>query len=149
MGAMLPSLSSKLGECSYCMRKAFQSAIGTFASVAVAIYLTAPTLIVLSLASLAVLLTLLWIAHLIAFASRRANSHRLPSGSVTRRSVVTTFARAFVGVALATSVPSRAVAANCSVTCPNGTTASRTCDDGKGCTCRCNNNGNAVCDPCE
>lgn len=112
------ALDANLGRCPKCMRQSFLAAFIAW-TLAIAVWviigndaITDTTLII------AICLTALWTAHLIAYAVRSAaNSERLQGTGFemkSRREIIPTFARALGAMALATVFPREgAFAQNC------------------------------------
>jgi hypothetical protein len=122
----LQFLCYKIGRCSRCIRQSFLVSLFAWSVVALAVaidsvlavHIFRPILLIP-----AVLLSVLWLTHLIVFAmrsairpneprkaSQRGGSH--DSAAVSRRSIFATFATSFSGMALATMLPSIASAQN-------------------------------------
>jgi hypothetical protein len=88
-----------LGRCPRCMRTAFLFAIGAWAAFTIVASVAPDTAWLIKWC--AILLTALWVAHLIAFAWKRA----APSPSLARRQFLRTFFKALGLSAVATVSP--------------------------------------------
>jgi hypothetical protein len=88
---------SKLGACPKCMRQSFHSALVAWTVVPVAFYSYGWSLALL-IAALAVLLSMLWLAHLGAYAYRITMASARPHDQMNdqRRTFVTDLIKAFV-----------------------------------------------------
>jgi hypothetical protein len=138
-------IDRNLGRCSRCIRTSFLAAAGGWIALLITYQLALDrALFVVGIFVAA--LTALWVAHLVAYATRRSvrlfRNANLGIGTVDaidqgRRSVFPTFARAFVGMAVVTAIPGLAHAESCEVTCKDGTHASKSCDAGHTCKCYC------------
>jgi hypothetical protein len=60
----------KLGSCPHCIRKVFQLAVGTWVTLAVLVLVSGWSSVLPAIAMIALGLTALWIAHLVAHATR-------------------------------------------------------------------------------
>jgi hypothetical protein len=118
---------SKLGKCSFCIRQSFIFAasawtlwVGTVASGIVSNWSAQALLLIPSCA------TLLWVAHLCAFAKRSSAIADSSYGTndFSRRDAALLFGRAFLGMALATSFPQIAHAKQ---PCPFGCAPGQQC----------------------
>lgn len=105
---------SMLGRCGYCMRAAATSALVTWLIALPISAATSNPFIAMAAIGTSSALTLLWIAHISAYALRSAQCKlRTPTvaedGTAayqSRRDLFPMFAKAFVLVALATAIPS-------------------------------------------
>jgi hypothetical protein len=149
-------IDAKLGRCFFCIRKSFNAALGAWV-ILVGInqfplfhdypFLTNIAWVV------AVATTLLWLAHLIASATRSTSN--IPSKetsthtaeTLSRRALLPLFAKSFAVVALWSALPRIALADACSKKCDDGTTASITCDTPPktACACYCTSSANCTC----
>ena len=107
MKSTLALLDRRLGRCPRCMRMAFHAAFAGWGLVPISFLLNAGQLTRVA-ALLAVGLTALWIAHLVAFASRRETVGAHETADLpTRRAAIMGFSRAFALILLATALPGR------------------------------------------
>lgn len=130
MKTLLTSLGittfGKLGRCLFCMRAAFVSAIVVSLLAVVALALVPWTAIAAALLGLAAAFSLLWLAHLTAYAIRFARwqgsaaTERGHPAGLARRHVMTHFARALALIALATALPQLSKPAAAAGDCPAG-----------------------------
>ena len=109
LGFTLPSM---LGRCVFCMRSAFLSAVVVWLGAAAAAFL-AENMAAIIIALPAAALSMLWFAHLTAYAIQvtrhaRADAEELPDPA--RRAFFPAFAKTFALAALATSLPGAALA---------------------------------------
>jgi hypothetical protein len=112
-------LTVKLGYCSKCTRKAFQTATTAWAFTAVAVVFDLPR-VAMSLCVIATVLSFLWIAHIIAYARKKtkatrnneANSTTIKPTVITssRRELFPLFARILAGAALGSVIATPAFA---------------------------------------
>jgi hypothetical protein len=104
-----------LGRCPRCMRRSFLVALGLSLAAAALYWISGGNGVVAAAAAFACSAGLaLWLAHLAAFAwratlgERKREKHQAVAGD--RRTAVQTFGRAFVSIALATSLgPARSL----------------------------------------
>ena len=145
----------QFGRCPYCMRKAFLAMAAAWGLSAFTMnFADSPSLSVAA-ELIAATLTLLWAAHILAFASRSAFASRISAqlevgdaqGLVSRRSVLPMFVKVLAVATVASALPRLALAGGCSASCPNGS-SSKGCPEGQSCSCYCNGYGNAVCGDC-
>ncbi len=113
-------LISNLGICGRCMRQSFAAALLASTSAAAAGVWVGPSAITALLASGALGLLLLWMAHIVAYAARaaaglRPGDHAGKVADPSRRTFLPSFAKVLVGAALATALPARL--AHADVTC--------------------------------
>lgn len=107
---------ARLGNCLFCMRRAFQATFVSWCLTAFVQWLpvSGPLPTLSGVAACA--LTALWLGHLLAFALRASASARQGNNAgsgrraISRRNVLPIFGRAFVTAAVAASVPSFALA---------------------------------------
>lgn len=110
-------LWENLGHCSKCMRTAFRAAAIAWICVAT-VYLFASTLFSAILAVIAVCLTVVWLAHIVAFGIKSPGSaglrQRRSQGIVSsRRTFVYSVVRAMGTAVVFTSFPAISGSANC------------------------------------
>jgi hypothetical protein len=97
---------AELGECSYCMRKAFQSGLLACGAWCGAFALGMPSSVLACTTLAAVALTVLWGAHLIAFAFKVSVAQHANDISVlSRRAFFWNFARAAAFATVGTALP--------------------------------------------
>jgi hypothetical protein len=146
--------ASHLGVCQRCMRQAFAAAIASIlCAVLLGIALGAvPVAFAASAVSLA--LIVLWCAHLVAYSLRAvalAAAARRPAHSVarhkdrSRREIVPLFAKAFVFVALASTIGARS--AHACVQLPIGCSSNNDCKCSGCCGSWDGNTKTGICQP--
>jgi hypothetical protein len=97
---------TELGECSYCTRKAFRSALLAWGAWCGAFALGIPSSVLACITLAAVALTALWGAHLLAFAFRTSVAQHANDTSVlSRRAFFRDFAKAAAFATAATALP--------------------------------------------
>ncbi len=105
-------LIANVGACPTCMRQSFVTALFAATVALSAWLLLGSSLTTTLLISGAVGMALLWVVHLFAYAWKvSAKTHRTEYGVTvldhSRRAFIPTFAKVFIGVALATALPVR------------------------------------------
>lgn len=120
LSSLLASVKlTKLGSCSRCTRQAFRfSALSWVLTLFCAYY--SPSLVFQSIFALSVCLTLLWIAHLVAYSTRAISAKVAGNANIdgktrmvissSRRDFLPLFARVLAGAALASAITSPAFA---------------------------------------
>ncbi len=108
---------ANLGRCRKCMRQSFIFMLGAWAAALVAASVTDSSTPVIAVAALASVATVLWLAHITAFAlgaagsanksGNRALERNVSAGLVSqqRRQFIASFAKVFVLGAAATALP--------------------------------------------
>jgi hypothetical protein len=111
-------LDAKLGRCPRCMRQSFLAALAAWAVAGIAWAIFGSNIVAAAAIIVALGLNALWIAHLIAHATRSVaasgaqRSER--AAAMSRREIIPAFARALGAMALVTAWPAGAAfAANC------------------------------------
>jgi hypothetical protein len=113
-------VTARLGTCGKCMHRSFIAALLALGATTVAwVWLGLPAITVV-FASIGLALSLLWIAHIVAYVSRpsarsRHTDHTHGLSDPSRRALIPTFASVVIGVAIATALPARLARAE--VTC--------------------------------
>lgn len=132
-------INAKLGRCAVCMRQCFVAAVSAWA-VSLALWLVIAIHLIADVALVAATcLTVLWIAHLVAYASRMAaasEGHVTSAHKISRREAIPTFARAFGAIALSTALPVCAAAAQSCCDCSKCNSNQVCCNTANGC-CGC------------
>jgi len=141
---------SNLGHCALCMRKAFiAGAVAWAATLLVAV--TGKSSVLLTLTEIgAVGATLLWIAHMVAFAGKASNRRykadpERSTRSLSRRALIPMFSNVLIFAAFLSVAPRGALAAtiiNCA--CTGGKTTSGCCPSDNSNVCNCKDPQNPV-----
>lgn len=110
-------VASQLGNCIFCIRTAFQVAAFSWGAVVLGYFSNSAIILYVTL-GLSVCLTLLWIAHLIAYSVRtsRFTGYAQPNPRaeiLSRRAAIPVFARILLSVTFASTVPAIARAQAC------------------------------------
>ena len=105
-------LKATLGACPRCMRRSFASALLAATAAATGWFWLGPSILTAIFASGALGLTLLWLAHLLTYTWKVSARSPQPGHTDTepdrsRRAVIPTCAKIFIGFALATVLPVR------------------------------------------
>lgn len=103
-----------LGGCMRCMRAALLTAIGAWAAAVLLLWVGPPIIPALAIA-VASGATILWLAHIVAFAKRSADRRGFQAG---RREFLAAFAHAFAWIGLATVFAAMPRPARASGECP-------------------------------
>lgn len=106
---LIPTITSKLGTCQFCVRTALLTALGTWCAAWVSSFWNGT--LSLALFTAAAALTLLWLSHLTAFGlrvvrHRQANMPERPD--MRRREFFAVFARAVAFIAASSAIPALA-----------------------------------------
>ena len=99
-------VSSKLGYCAKCVRKAFVIA-AAFWVLAIAALFCGTTAALATTLTFAIALTALWLAHIVAYSKRSSAPERT---NLARRAFWGGFAKTLAAVALASAMPRTALA---------------------------------------
>lgn len=119
---------TNLGHCPKCIRKSFISSIISIGIASILFYYF-PKSIALPATICAGGLTILWLAHIIAFSVRvsaRRNLGPSPSIEVPRRKMLGTFTKTLTAIALYSALPKMAMSQGQPCTCPCD--SQHTCD---------------------
>jgi len=106
-----------MGRCPYCIRKAFMAAASAWALFAICFLMNCAQSVMLVTGATAVILTGLWITHLLVFAGRASVTPSGTGHSVPRREAFSGFGRALIMVMVASSAPSLARAQDSRTQC--------------------------------
>jgi hypothetical protein len=139
------SIDAHLGRCPRCIRASLVAAAAAWTALGFTYYLASDLRLSLwILGFLGTVLTALWVTHVVVYAARSSarmlehgRSSENPGIDRSRRAVLPTFAKAFVGIAVATAFPRVESANFCEKSCPDGSKTSMNCTDPKYPTCRC------------
>jgi hypothetical protein len=106
------SAIGQLGRCPFCMRKAFIAMVAAWGLTALLVNLAAPPGALATFGFAAVVLTLLWVSHLVAFASRISARPTMGDvrGLTSRRAALPLFVKVLAAAALASAAPRIAMA---------------------------------------
>lgn len=133
MMTLIAGLFSKLGRCQFCIRTALLVALAAWACAGAAFLWLVP--LALPLAAVAAALTMLWLAHLLAFAWRAATHREAGTAdqpNLARRDFFPVFIRAAAFIAASSAVPALAAGQ-----CPPGFypcgNSGLCCKNGRGC----------------
>jgi hypothetical protein len=147
------AIFNNLGRCPTCVRQSARAMLCSYLACAAASWLSSSWIITGGLTALSILLTCLWIAHLLAYASRSSRAEYASPSNGARRAVLRRFVRNFAAVAVATAVPAitqtgwaQGVAKT--VNCKNGSGSCGPCPQGQNCNCWCDIVGDVKCNPC-
>jgi hypothetical protein len=132
--------SATLGRCPRCMQQAFLAAVSSWLLV-IGVALIGHDSRLTAAATIGALgLTLLWTAHLVAYAARSVAASKRPrhdgTADMSRRHFIPSFARAFGFIALATAFPAGAALAQGCCDCSQCTSDQVCCNTANGC-CGC------------
>ncbi len=102
----VPSWAS-LGSCVYCTRGAFRAAVIGWGLSGFIGVVGAPSHLLMPIGVVAFALTMLWLAHLLAHALKASTrwTDSTSRAGLSRRAMLPVFVRAFVSVAVVTSIP--------------------------------------------
>lgn len=131
-----------LGVCRRCMHQSFVAALLAAAAAAVAWAWFGSSVAIAFLAAGALGLTLLWIAHVVAYAARtairpRCAAHADAVADPSRRTFLPAFVKTAAGVALATALPATLAMADCEGDCNKYFKACMGDCSGAGCLQKC------------
>jgi hypothetical protein len=146
---------AKLGRCSRCIRKSFVAAAAGFLTLALINQIAIASRFLIPVEIVTLMLSVLWIAHLVAWAKRAGATQESAAARETqksdtrllsRRAALPVFAKSLAAIAIASALPRLANASACSKTCPDGTSASNSCDAPTPfCHCSCAGGANCYC----
>lgn len=128
-----------LGRCPKCMRQSFLVALAAWAAAIIARVMDGSGALSIGIALGAGALSLLWVAHLLAYAARSVAP--LPAGdssgaeTLSRRDIIPKFARAVGVMALVTATPASVWAQSC-CDCSKCASGQNCCNTAHGC-CGC------------